>query len=228
MSPTSPEAVKSLIVAFKKNLLDRKLDDMSLVAERQAIIRSWTNPYPVTPTTPPHRLPACLYLNQTITNGLAGPCRPLVAAIAPLLDALQWRYGYAPDPRWPDLAERIAFAPIIGGQGVLNDDKAHLGLTLIAPETHYPIHSHPAIETYLVLAGIADWRLEGKPFERQPPGALIWHHSGVGHAMRTGAEPLLALYIWRGDLTTAPVYVEEEGAANGLADGGRAKHGRSP
>ena len=60
MSPTSPEAVKSLIVAFKKNLLDRKLDDMSLVAERQAIIRSWTNPYPVTPTTPPHRLPACL------------------------------------------------------------------------------------------------------------------------------------------------------------------------
>jgi hypothetical protein len=27
--------------------------------------------------------------------------------------------------------------------------------------------------------------------------------------MRTDAEPMLALYFWRGDLETSPVYVDE-------------------
>ena len=208
MPDTPADPVQSLVHAVRESLLALTLEEPSLVEERQAILGSWTNLQPVVPAATPRRLPACRHLDNTIANGLEGPCGPLVAAIEPLLDALQWRYGYPPDSRWPDLAERIAFAPIIGGQGMQNDDHARLGLTLIAPETHYPNHSHPAIETYLVLSGTADWRVEGKPFERQPPGTLILHRSGIGHAMRTAAEPLLALYVWRGDLLTAPIYVD--------------------
>ncbi len=127
----------------------------------------------------------------------------------PLLDSLHWTYGYPFDPRWPDLPDRVAFTQIIGGRGFLADDSALLGLTLMAPWTHYPLHSHPAVELYLVIAGSADWRLEGAHFERKPPGALILHRSGIGHAMKTEAEPLLALWVWRGDLGTAPVYVDD-------------------
>lgn len=203
------DTVQRLVVALRKHLVERDIDDVALSAERQAIVESWTALYPTVPAATPLRLAACRYLDATIAAGRDGPCAALVSEIAGLTEALNWRYGYAPHPDWPGLDDRIAFAPIIGGQGVLNDDKARLGLTLLAPHTHYPLHAHPAIETYLVLAGTAEWRLGGKPFERQAPGALILHESGMGHAMQTDADPMLALYVWRGDLLTAPLYVDD-------------------
>ena len=36
------------------------------------------------------------------------------------------------------------------------------------------------------------------PFRRREAGEIIHHASNVNHAMRTGEEPLLALYLWRG------------------------------
>jgi quercetin dioxygenase-like cupin family protein len=81
------------------------------------------------------------------------------------------------------------------------------GFTLIAPHTHYPAHAHPAIELYLVIAGAATWGLGDAPAEIRPPGSVIVHPSGAPHAMTTGAEPLLALFTWRGDLATSPSYV---------------------
>lgn len=35
-------------------------------------------------------------------------------------------------------------------------------------------------------------------FRTREAGEVIHHASDVSHAMRTGKEPLLALYIWRG------------------------------
>ena len=35
-------------------------------------------------------------------------------------------------------------------------------------------------------------------FVRREAGEVIHHPSNVSHAMRTGAEPLLAIYLWRG------------------------------
>jgi hypothetical protein len=39
------------------------------------------------------------------------------------------------------------------------------------------------------------------------PGSVIVHQSGAPHAMTTGAESMLALFTWRGDLATSPAYV---------------------
>ena len=35
-------------------------------------------------------------------------------------------------------------------------------------------------------------------FRRRAAGEVIHHASNVSHAMRTGDEPLLAFYLWRG------------------------------
>ena len=35
-------------------------------------------------------------------------------------------------------------------------------------------------------------------FRRRAAGEVIHHPSNVSHAMRTGDEPLVALYLWRG------------------------------
>lgn len=98
---------------------------------------------------------------------------------------------------------------IVGPNGLSDDSAVHLGLTPLAPHTHYPLHSHPAVELYLVLTGAALWRTSGRPFKRRQPGSAILHPTNIGHAMETADEPLLALYTWRGDLATAPVYAEE-------------------
>jgi mannose-6-phosphate isomerase-like protein (cupin superfamily) len=69
------------------------------------------------------------------------------------------------------------------------------------------MHAHPARELYLVLSGRALWTA-GTLSTQQNPGAFVFHPSGVAHAMQTAAEPLLALYSWRGDIMTPPYYTD--------------------
>jgi quercetin dioxygenase-like cupin family protein len=83
-----------------------------------------------------------------------------------------------------------------------------MGVLLLAPGTLYPSHRHPAVEIYCALDGEAEWWREGEGWRRLPPGSLIHHPSGIAHAMRAGALPLIALYLWRGDLATTAVLTQ--------------------
>ena len=71
------------------------------------------------------------------------------------------------------------------------------GFLILGPATHYPRHRHEAEEIYLPLSGTAAWQQGDAIWREQPPGTLIHHVSNEPHAMRTGAGPLLALYLWR-------------------------------
>jgi len=176
--------------------------------ELSAVLAGWPRDRR-TSSGKPSTVPACDHLATALRLSQEQSTAALCDALLPVLHRLGWSYGYSPDPRWPSLSATIAFAQIVGPRGLRDDASVHLGLTLLAPHTHYPLHSHPAVELYLVLSGTAAWRVSGHPFEPRPPGSLILHESQIGHAMETSSEPLLALYTWRGDLTTAPVYVEE-------------------
>lgn len=76
-----------------------------------------------------------------------------------------------------------------------------------APETIYPAHAHPAVELYHVVSGTALWTA-GDILRRRVPGDFILHPSGVRHATRTQAQPLLAIYTWTGEVGTASRFVE--------------------
>jgi quercetin dioxygenase-like cupin family protein len=135
----------------------------------------------------------------------AGP-NPIARALAELRDPLPWHYHYAPRDDAPDLAARVAFAELIGPRAPLTAPACRVGFTLMAPHTFYPLHNHPAVELYLVIAGTAEWI--APPAQRLvPPGDLILHTSNQPHAMRTSHEPLLALYAWSGDIDTPAVYI---------------------
>jgi quercetin dioxygenase-like cupin family protein len=155
----------------------------------------------------PKRLPACDHLDTALAAGRSGPEAGLAEALSALTPALAWTYSYPARAGQPDLSAAVAFSQIVGPAGLRSSDRLRLGLTLIAPGTHYPPHAHPAIETYLVIAGTALWRLGTAAAAAQPPGALIFHPSGLAHAMQTGAEPLLAICSWRGDVTSPSVYL---------------------
>jgi len=67
----------------------------------------------------------------------------------------------------------------------------------------YPDHNHAAAEVYHVVGGAADWWREDRGWAALSAGAVIAHAPHVRHAMRTGDEPLLALYCWQGEIATA-------------------------
>jgi mannose-6-phosphate isomerase-like protein (cupin superfamily) len=149
-------------------------------------------------------------LAPAIAAGLNHPVAGIAAAIAALPGPLPWRYSYPPrpgeSPNAIDLAERIAFAEVIGPRAPLAAPGCRAGFTLMAPETFYPLHAHPAIEVYLVISGHAQWSTPEA--ERiVSPGEYVLHRASQPHAMRTFAEPLLALYGWRGDLETPAFYL---------------------
>jgi quercetin dioxygenase-like cupin family protein len=132
----------------------------------------------------------------------------ILAAFLPHLDALPWRYSYAPRADAPDIGARMAWAELVGPIAPFKSRRVCLGLTAIGPGLLYPAHYHPAVETYLVLHGSARWTANGLT-RQHPPGAFILHPANVIHAMKAGAEPLLAAYAWTGDVETLSAYAAQ-------------------
>lgn len=147
-------------------------------------------------------------LHAVLTSALgAGASVAIVAdALTVLSVPLPWRYHYPARADVPDLAERIGFAELIGPAGPLIAESTRIGLTLMAPETFYPWHAHPAVELYVVISGTARWMTATSDRELLP-GACVRHLSNEPHAMRTQREPLLALYAWSGDIASPAVYL---------------------
>ena len=136
------------------------------------------------------------------------PANAIVQALGALAVPLPWHYHYPRRDDAPDLAARIGFAELIGPRGPLIADGSRVGFTLMAPHTFYPLHRHPAVELYVVMAGTAAWI--APPVEQVvPPGGMVLHPMNQPHAMRTAAEPLLALYAWHGEIDTPATYLDD-------------------
>lgn len=132
-----------------------------------------------------------------------GPTEELCALIDGLrgLDGLlSWRQN----PTYVDaeFLRRYAYCELVGANGFVVRDSISAGLLYLAPDTFYPAHHHPAEETYFLLAGTSEWAHGAEGLTSREPGARMDHPSGVSHSMRSGSTPMLALYLWRGDLAT--------------------------
>lgn len=152
------------------------------------------------PTRPPHAQPVCRLLPATLEAAERGPAAEVARALRPLLPRLHWELTYADDPQLGAFLDNYAYADLIGPRGLASSEVLTVGLLLLGPRTFYPRHEHPAVETYYVLAGRAGWQQAEQPWAEQPPGAWIYHAAHVPHAMATDKEPLLGLYLWRGEL----------------------------
>jgi quercetin dioxygenase-like cupin family protein len=144
---------------------------------------------------------------QSLAAVAAKTDNAILAACLPHLDLLPWRYSYDARADHPGLETRMAWAELVGPIAPFKSRRVCLGLTAIGPHTLYPAHTHPAVETYLVLFGAARWTMNDLA-RTQPPGTLILHPSHVVHTMQTTAEPLLAAYAWTGEVETLSSYPE--------------------
>lgn len=143
------------------------------------------------------RLAVLRHLAETIARTRALDPR-LAAALARATPVLTWRQTYSKAQVGARFLDNYAWTELLGPDAPVRCPRLSGGLLLLGPGIHYPGHCHPAEELYVPLAGSAEWQRGDEPWTTRPPGTAVLHRSGEVHAMRTGSEPLLALYLWRG------------------------------
>lgn len=157
-------------------------------------------------------LPVCRYwplLLDDAGESMADMARPLRI----LGRHFRWHQtaGYRRAPPSPGFLDNYGYAVIAGpphgAPFIWRNDPLEIGVLLLGPDTCYPPHHHPALEIYLPLHR-AEWRRGGEDWREEPPGRVIFHRSFEAHATRTGDRPLLALYLWRGEITTSARFVD--------------------
>lgn len=121
----------------------------------------------------------------------------LIAELCRVAPSMAWRQTYKIADVGASFLENYGWSEIVGLSGELPSKRIACGFLLLGPATHYPRHQHEAEEIYVPLAGTAAWQQGDRVWRDRPPGAVIHHASNEPHAMRTGARPLLALYLWR-------------------------------
>ena len=137
---------------------------------------------------------ALLYAACALPDAM--PAAGLVAACCPLIDWTPWE-GEGLEA---EVSARLHSAELLGPDGHIPAVDVRVGLLLSEPATDYPVSSHSGEETYLVLAGTAQWTVGGSPYTAHAPGTLIHHPAWEKHGRRTSVEPFLGAWRWSGDL----------------------------
>lgn len=151
----------------------------------------------VTRAVAPGVLPVCAVL------GMAAAAAPaqFAALVAGLRDGaagLGWGQTYGAGDFGADFLRGYGWTELIGLRGPIASEVVAVGFLLLGPEIDYPPHAHEAAEVYLPLSGVAEWMRGEAPYAPVAPGVAIRHEPWMPHGMRTGAEPLVAAYVWRG------------------------------
>ncbi|UVK36477.1 dimethylsulfoniopropionate lyase [Mesorhizobium sp. AR10] len=145
----------------------------------------------------PHPL-ACLRQLDRIVELAPTGARPLAGLLAERRAGLRWGQTYSAADFGKEFIDNYGWLEVFGTRGHFINDEVAAGLLILGPDIVYPDHHHVAEEIYIPLTGGTEWRMGESDFRVREAGEVIHHASNVNHAMRTGKEPLLALYIWRG------------------------------
>jgi quercetin dioxygenase-like cupin family protein len=111
--------------------------------------------------------------------------------------SLDWRQTYTVNETEEPFLQNYGWAELSRPAPAAGVAQISCGVLVLGTNTFYPRHRHEAEEIYLPLAGNAEWQQGDGAWRRRSPGTLIHHSSEEPHAMRTGDEPLLAMYLWR-------------------------------
>ena len=99
-----------------------------------------------------------------------------------------------------DISARLFTTELVGPDGHFPAEDVRVGLLVSDRQTHYPLSSHSGEETYIVLAGTAEWIIGDTPYTPMPPGTFVHHPAWAPHGRRTLDEPFLGAWRWSGDL----------------------------
>ena len=146
----------------------------------------------------PQSLPVLGHLPQCLVSAPAA-MRPVVEALLAAAPVLAWRQTYSAAQMSPPFLDQYGWSELVGLAGAVPSRACAVGFLILGPGIEYPPHHHEALELYVPLAGRATWWRAQHGWQDVEPGETVRHEAWEPHAMRTGSEPLLALYLWRSD-----------------------------
>lgn len=148
--------------------------------------------------------PACRHWDSALEAAEAGP--PRTAALGFALRALEPHLPWIQNPNYTadavgaHFVDNYAYFDIMGPRGLIDSERAAMGLLLMGPGLHYVDHAHEAEEIYVTLTPDSLWSKDRWEWETKPAGSVIHHPPWVPHATKTSEAPLLAFYCWIGAL----------------------------
>ena len=146
---------------------------------------------------PPRKLPCLVHLDRAALL-VDGRSRPIAQLLRDRAGEFHWGQTYTAADFGQKFMDNYGWLEVFGTRGHFENAAVAGGFLILGPGIEYPDHHHVAEELYIPLTGATEWRMSGGAWRLRAAGEVIHHASNVSHAMRTGAEPLLALYLWRG------------------------------
>lgn len=145
-------------------------------------------------------LDTCRYLGGALDDARNGPSS--IAALANAFDELtpmlSWKRRVGAEEHGPKFFNNHANTWIVGPDSLEQRKDVVIGASLVAPQTNYPEHNHPPEELYIVMSE-GEWFSENNDWHSPGPGGIVYNEPGIGHAMRSGETPLLAVWcLWVG------------------------------
>jgi len=131
-------------------------------------------------------------------------------ALLAVASQIDWHMSPRDPVEGPDavlFSRNFVATTIIGDGGILPSDKVAAGFSLQAPDIYYPPHAHFAEESYWIIGGEGDWRVDSDPWFAVRPGDTTYHAPEARHTMQTNAYPMLAIWLWTSDLDSEVIIV---------------------
>jgi len=149
-----------------------------------------------TPLAPAHSA-----LNETIQTALSLDPHPIAAKIKNIMPLIDWHNtGLDGERIAPDIAGQLAFAELVGPDGMIFSEHLRVGLFVQAANVDYVARVHGAEETLIVLGGKGYWQVGDQKAAQLVAGDTSHHASMTPHRSLTTDSPVIAAWRWSGDI----------------------------
>lgn len=145
------------------------------------------------------RFAACKYIDQAakLVRGTKPEFAAIVDSFVTLEPLINWTQRQGGDNASANIMDGHANAMVIGPGGLETRDDVQVGISLLAPNVRYPDHRHTPEETYLCLTPGEFKHGDTGDWFRPGIGGSFYNQPNMLHAMRSGDEPLLAVWCLR-------------------------------
>ena len=145
------------------------------------------------------RFPACEYLDAAtrLVEGTRPEFEAIMASFTALEPLIDWTRRPGGTNASANIMEGHANAMVVGPGGLETRDDVQVGICLLAPNVRYPDHCHKPEETYLCLTPGAFRHGDDGDWFSPGVGGSFYNHPDMLHAMRSGEQPLLAVWCLR-------------------------------
>lgn len=152
-------------------------------------------------------VPALRHMDRAIKNAQKSVTADIASCFKGLYPQMYWSSYYSRDDAAVDLLDELAIGELISPRGPVLSTEIILGAVVLGPDTYYPPHAHKASEVYYIISGNPLFKRGGEEWTKMPAGSFCHHPDCLTHAVRSGHDPMLALYTWRGDIASPAYFV---------------------